>query len=480
MTSDPIDGGRPAPSDPPLEGVQAPPDRPVSTSPGPGSRPIPPREPPSRRPLAVPLAATAPRPAGGAPYRPGPRRADDRRIAVASVVVAAAFLVTAALAVLASASGASLVSPWLPLHLALAGGASTAIAGVMPFFVAALAAGPPAGARLRGGAVAMVAAGAALVSIRGIDPSAAWAPTAGGVVYLAGIGLVALAVRASGRSGLMVRRPIVTLGYTLALANVAAGALIGTLAVAGWVPVLERWAQLRPAHAWLNVVGFVSLVIVATLLHFLPTVLGGRIVSRRSAPLAVLGIAMGAPLAATGLLLASGPVSGAGAMVALTGTLAMAVEAARVVRDDRGRWTSDPGWHRFASVGLLGGVAWLVVGVALATGLLVVHGPTAEAWSTALVGAPLAIGWVVQVLMASWTHLLPSIGPGGPVQHARQRVILGRVASARLVALNAGVVLLAVGWPAGQGAAAAAGAVLAGSAVLASVALAVAALRAGR
>jgi nitrite reductase (NO-forming) len=398
---------------------------------------------------------------------------------MAAVVVAGGFLAAAVLAALAAAAGAAVVSPWLPLHLALAGGASTAIAGVMPFFVAALAAGPPAGVRLRGGAVALVAVGAALVAVRGIAPGVTWAPVVGGSLYLAGIGAVALAVRASGRAGLMVRRPIVTLGYTLALANVAIGAIIGTLAAAGWLPVLERWAQLRPAHAWANVIGFVSLVIVATLLHFLPTVMGGRIVPRRSAALAVLGIALGTPIVVAGLALTSGPVAGAGAVLVVAGALATAVEAARVVRD-RGRWTTDPGWHRFVSVGLLAGVAWFVVGVAAATALLIARGPNADGWSTALVGAPLAIGWVAQVLMGSWTHLVPSIGPGGPVEHARQRVVLGRAATGRLLALNGGVAMVAIAWPAGLGALATFGGALAAAAVATSVVLLAAALRAGR
>ena len=147
---------------------------------------------------------------------------------------------------------------------------------------------------------------------------------------------------------------------------------------------------------------------------------------------------------------------------------------------ERGRWTSDPGWHRFASVGLLAGVAWFVIGVSLAAGLLVRYGATAEAWSTAIVGAPLAVGWIAQVLMASWTHLLPSIGPGTPVQHGLQRAILGRVATPRLVALNGGVALLAIGWPTGLAAPAAAGGMLVAAAVVASVALATVALRAGR
>ncbi len=440
---------------------------------------VPRREPPSRVPLAVPLAPTAPRPAGGGPLRPGPRRADDRRVAVVSLGIAAGFLVAAVLTAIAGAFGVAVLSPWLPLHLALAGGASTAIAGVMPFFVAALAAGPPAGARLRGGAVGLVAVGAGLVAVRGIAPGVTWAPVLGGSLYLAGIGAVALAVRASGRAGLMVRRPIVSLGYTLALVNVAIGGLIGTLAVAGWLPVVERWGQLRPAHAWTNVIGFVSLVIVSTLLHFLPTVLGGRIMPRRSAIVAVLGIAMGSPVVVVGLMSGLAPVAGGGAVLVLLGALATVMEAARVMRA-RGRWTTDPGWHRFASVGLLAGVAWFTVGVAVAAGLVIVNGATADAWQTPLVGAPLAIGWIAQVLMGSWTHLLPSIGPGGPVDHARQRVILGRVATARLVALNAGTAILALGWSMGIAAAVAAGGALAGAAVLTTVHLTVLALRARR
>lgn len=321
MTTDPFDGGRQDPLPP---------------------RPAPPRrEPPSRQPLAVPLAPTTPRQAPGAAFLPGPRRADDRLVTAVSVVVAAGFLVAAVVAAVASVLGAAVVSPWLPLHLALAGGASTAIAGVMPFFVAALAAGAPAPSRLRKAAVGFVAVGAALVAVRGIAPGPAWAwaPVAGGWLYLTGILWVALAVRASGRKGLMMRRPIVSLGYTLALGNVAVGGILGTLFVAGWAPILERWAQLRTAHAWTNLIGFVSLVIVATLLHLLPTVLGGRIVPRRSAVLAVLGIAMGTPVVVAGLLLGIAPVAGGGATLVVLGSLAMAVEAVSVVRarplDDR-------------------------------------------------------------------------------------------------------------------------------------------------
>lgn len=475
----PFRGGRAAPSLRPAAASRpAPSPRPAAASVlpvGPGSGPtgfsrLPglPRTPGSSEPIGL----NAP----GAPFRPGPRRADDRRVAVAAVVIAAGYLAAAVVAVVAASVPGSTIQAWLPLHLALAGGASTAIAGVMPFFVAALSAGHPADARLRAGAVALVAVGAGLVAARGLVPEWTALPSIGGTLYLAGIALTGLALRGAGRAGLMVRRPIVTHAYTLALVNVAIGASLGTLMVAGWMPVLDRWALLKPAHAWTNLVGFVSLTVVGTLLHFLPTVLGTRIVPRGSAVVAVLGLAMGSPVVVVGLLIPSSPVVGGGAALSLIGAGALAVEAGLVARA-RGRWTTDPGWHRLTGVGLLAGTAWFVAGVGIAGGRLLVMGAVPDAWSTPLVGAPLALGWVVQALIASWTHLLPAIGPGGPAGHAARRVVLGRAATARLLSLNVGTALVAVGWPAGQGSIAVAGLVLAGAAVLASVGLAAVALR---
>lgn len=399
---------------------------------------------------------------------------------MAAVVIGAVYLVAAAGAALALATGAPGVpsTAWLPLHLALAGGASTAIAGVMPFFVAALSAGRPAPARLRAGAVALVAVGAGLVATHGLATALSWpVPVAaiGGVAYLGGMALTALSVRGSGRGGLMARRPIVTAGYLLALANVGIGATLGTLMVAGWPPVLNDLVAVRSAHAWTNLVGFVSLVILATLLHFLPTVLGTRIVPRRTAAVAVLGVAIGSPLVVVGDVSGFAWIAAVGAAVTLIGAGGLVAEA-RAVRAARGHWTTDAGWHLLASGGLLAGVAWFAVGAAVATGIVVAHAAglpgVAAAWDSRFVLGPLVIGWAVQVLVASWTHLLPSIGPGGPVEHAVQRVILGRAAAPRLGALNLGAALVAVGWPLGLGAVVAVGAALAGASVVASAALA--------
>jgi len=181
-----------------------------------------------------------------------------------------------------------------------------------------------------------------------------------------------------------------------------------------------------------------------------------------------------------GLLLPSGPVAGAGAALTLAGVGATTVEAALTWRS-RGRWTTDAGWHRMTGVGLLAGVAWFAVGAGTASVRLAVAGmtggPGADPWILAVDGAPLVLGWVVGVLIASWTHLLPAIGPGGPVLHAARRVVLGRWATPRLVAFNAGVAMVALAWPQGSWLWAGTGLVLVAGSVLASVSLAVVALR---
>ena len=82
--------------------------------------------------------AARPAPLAGSPPAPGPmprprpiRRDDDRAIALGGIVLAAVMLALAALAEVRLALGGTV---WLPLHLALAGAAGTAIASILPFF----------------------------------------------------------------------------------------------------------------------------------------------------------------------------------------------------------------------------------------------------------------------------------------------------------------------------------------------------------
>jgi hypothetical protein len=191
------------------------------------------------------------------------------------------------------------------------------------------------------------------------------------------------------------------------------------------------------------------------------------------------GIASGTAVVALGFLLRSDLVVRAGAVVALIGSAALAVYAARVW-PTRARWSGDAAWHRFAIGGLVSAIAWYELGMLAACGRLILAGADpGSATATILVG-PLVLGWVGITVIASATHLVPAIGPGDSTAHAAQRVLLGRGATARLVAADSAVALLTVGlWPGSPSWLAEIGIVLAGGAFGATILLLVAAIVAG-
>lgn len=384
-----------------------------------------------------------------------------------SIIGALAFL----LAALASSALPASVrhGMWLPIHLAFAGGATTAIAGVMPFFSAAFAAAPPMDMRLRLAAVAAVSAGALGVSIAvvlGYPIGAAGS----GVLYVAGICLVAVAtIRPFGR-GLGPTRGLVTQGYVSALLAIVLGATLAVLNLAGVELVVELWPLVRVGHAWLNLFGFVSLVIATTMLHFFPTVVGARIAARPTARLVVLGLGVGPLLVASGVILRIDLVAWAGAVLVATGAVGLTAYCVLTWRT-RARWTTDAGWHAFSMAGLASAVFWFDVSVAIAAGRVVEFGASPDAWSASAVIAPLMIGWLGFAILASANHLIPSVGPGDPIAHSRQRRALGRLAIARIVAINGGTGALAIGLPLAVDGLVTAGLVLISSGLLVTAAL---------
>lgn len=421
------------------------------------------------------LSATV---AAGVPlvaHHPPIARDMDRRVTAAGLVVVIGFIVAAVVAAVVGASRGG--TTWLPLHLALAGGAGTAIAAVMPFFTSALAVAAPADPRARGTAIGLVATGAAVVSAS-VASGEAFLGHLGGSVYIGGIVAVALVTFRPLRGALGPRRRRVELAYAAALVQVGTSVTIATAFLAGWPPVVERWASLKPAHAWLNLVGFVSLVIVATLVHLAPTVEGSRIRPRRSATVAITGIALGTPLIAAGYALEVDGVVRFGGLAVLIGAAAVPVHALAVGRD-RGRWTTDLDWHRFTSGSLRAASGWFAAALMVAAGRVVWLGDDPAGWSIDLVAATLVLGWVVQVLMASWSHLLPAIGPGDARTHAAQRRTLGRLAGVRLLTMNGGVALLWIGSAIKDPVLAAIGGAGVLAALLAAVALAIWAARSG-
>ncbi|HSL97874.1 MAG TPA: hypothetical protein VK831_04820 [Candidatus Deferrimicrobiaceae bacterium] len=378
------------------------------------------------------------------PTRLGPDRGTDRRLTFGGLVVAIGFLAAALVSLLLPAEVR--MGWWLPLHFALAGAAGTAIAAMLPFFVAALTVAPPAAPILHGAAIGLVAHGAALAAVGRASGAALPDPLAavGAGAYVAGAAAVGLAAAMTLRRATGPRRPATELAYGVGLAAVGIGAALAALYLLGAPEVVRAWPSLRVAHAWLNAFGFVGLVVAGTLLHFAPTVVGARIRRRRSGLVAVAGLAAGPAVVALGYAAGADLAARLGALATIGGAAALAVHGAQAQRDAAG-WTTDSAWHRFTSGSLLAAPAWLVVATLVAGLPVVAAGGTPMAWRLEPVLAPLVAGFVVQVLLGALAHLVPAIGPGGPERHADARRILGRDATPRLAAWNVGVAALTLG-----------------------------------
>lgn len=393
-------------------------------------------------------------------------RGTDRRITFGGVAVAAILLgIAGASAMLAGPAS----RPWLPLHLAMAGAAGTAIAAVLPFFTAALAQVGPARPVVRIMAIAMIGGGA-VVAAAGMVLGEPLASSAGGTAYVAGLAALAAAAFLPLRAALGSRLRLVHVAYAAAMAQVAIGVILATTMLAGWAPVVGRWAALKPAHAWLNVFGFLALVVAATLVHLGPTVAGARIRPRRSVTVALAGLIGGPPLVAVGFATGWHVIGGAGAIAELVGMAALAAHGAAVQRD-RGRWTSDFGWHRFAGLSLLLAPVWLLVAVGIGAGRILWFGATPGAWSVDVIAIPLVAGGIGQVLVGAWTHLIPAIGPGDQGSHAVQRRWLGQAATTRWLGWNAGTSMATIGVLAGSEVLVATGGALLGAALVAGLVL---------
>jgi nitrite reductase (NO-forming) len=370
------------------------------------------------------------------------RRDLDRRIALSGVALAMVFIVAAAVAVAAGRG------PWMALHLVLAGAAGTAIIAVMPFFAAALSMAPPAPVWLRMAAVALAAIGASSIAVAVPAGLRALALLGAGAYVLGISGLAAGLVHASVR-GLGSRHRVIVGGYGIGVVFVLLGVTLVIAYVHGFVTVTSQWATLKPVHAWLNLIGFIGLTLAATYLHLVPTLLGARVVSDRLTVAGIAGLAFGVVGVSLGFVVESDIVVRVGGMMALAGGAAVPLMAVRAARQPgRGRWTTELPWHEFTTASLVASTVWFALGIGTAALGTLVHGASPAAWSVAQVGVPLVVGSVLQAIVASATHLVPTLRGAAP----GVRASLGRAARVRVVAWQLGTLGLwaAPGVPVGD------------------------------
>jgi nitrite reductase (NO-forming) len=393
-------------------------------------------------------------------------RLDERTVLRLGIGLAAGFMLAA---LVAFATPAVSQGHWAGIHLSLAGAALVAVGAFLPHFRVTLAGTRPEPAPLRLAGILSLAAGAALV-VSGVLASLVALTVAGALAIWIGLAITAWTAFRPGHAPLARRHPIVSLAYGAALLEVAAGISLPILLVLGWDPVVADWTRFKVTHAWLNLFGFVSLTIVATLVYLYPTILGARIVMRPSLPVLVVGSVAGPPLVALGAALRADALAVVGGLVALAGALALVVYASDTWRR-RGRWTTDADWHRAAIFPASAAMGWYLLAITATVGGLIADGVAPVGWRLGAVALPLVAGWVLQVLVGAWTHLLPAVAVSDPARRAGMRAMLGRASLPRLAAWNGGVLLAWLGLQSGILPLTLAGVAAFSVAVVASVAL---------
>jgi nitrite reductase (NO-forming) len=349
-----------------------------------------------------------------------------------------AWLTLAALSVLLPAD--ERLGIWLPLHLTLAGAASVAIAGAAQNFTFTLTATGSPPERWVWAQFATMNAGVALIAL-GRPLTLAAMVAAGGMSFVAGASIQLGFIRRAIRKALHERHRLPVRMYGLATAFVIVGGTFGAAMGSGAVHDAGTYAAIVHAHLTINVLGWVSLTIVATLVTLLPSILRVRMPSWHGAWTAGL-LAGGTGALALGLAFRTTVIAAVGGLCELSGALGVVWMVSKVLRAPR-RWRAP-----VSALHLVAGVIWFTIG-SMALSISTLRGVAGfdeflPDFLTIFVG-----GWIVQVLLGAWAFLLPMGRPGHPDVRRAGLVAIEFAAWAQLAALNAGIALLAAseaGW----------------------------------
>ncbi|MCE3552005.1 multicopper oxidase domain-containing protein [Pseudonocardia sp. RS11V-5] len=326
-------------------------------------------------------------------------------------------------------------SGWLMLHLLLLGAVTHSIVVWSNHFAETLLHAPvdPAERRRQSRRLILLNGGVLLVVI-GI-PSGVWGATlAGACLVAAAVGWHgASLVRRLRRSAPSRFRPLVRY-YVAAAACLPVGAGLG--AALGRGPADPWHDRVVLAHVAVNVLGWMGLTVVGTLVTLWPTMLRTRIAehAERDAYLA-LPVLLGAVAVTAAGALAGLTVLAAAGVLAYLGGLALAGRA--FVRTARGKApASYPTWSVLAAAG------WLA-GVLVALAVAVASAPSWTAVGTRLdrLATPLAAGFGAQVLLGALSYLVPVVLGGGPAAVRAANAELERAGGLRITLVNGGLLL---------------------------------------
>lgn len=328
---------------------------------------------------------------------------------------------------------------WLPLHLALAGAVSLAISGAMQNFALTLSAAPEPPMPVVWLQFSAANLGVAFIAV-GYPSGTSWLVAVGGAAFVTAALVLGWLVLRARRVGLNRRHTLPFVMYVAAIASVIAGGTVGAVIGSHAIGDPDVWLALRRAHPTLNVLGWASLTIAGTLVTFLPTVLRIRMPVWHGAATGALlvggvtarSLGLGIDLPALATL---GTVSFAG------GALGLGWMVVKVLRTPR-KWPIP-----VAAKHLVAALAWFIVGSLALVWVMRDGAEGVDAFRDPFL-AIFVLGWVVQTLLGAWEYLLPMSRPGHPEDRRRWLTSIEAGGVLQVVALNLGVVLLALahGW----------------------------------
>jgi nitrite reductase (NO-forming) len=324
---------------------------------------------------------------------------------------------------------------WLLVHVLLLGAVTNAIVIWSGHFAASVLRLPEAN-RGAPAALRLVCLNAGAVGVIGGMLFDRW------YVVLAGACLVAAAVTAHAvwlvrlmRRALPGRFSMTVRYYVAASALLPVGAALGVVMargdLAGDLP--ER---LRVAHETINLLGWVGLTVAGTLITLWPTMLRTRVAdgAERAGRAALPVLLAGLGAAVAGTLLGPPPLAAPGVVGYAAGLVVAGRPWQREARAKAPR--------SFAAWSVAAGCGWLAGSLTVLSGILV----STTSWITvgervSLLTAPLAAGWIAQVLLGALSFLVPVVLGGGPAAVRAATLSLERAWPARLAVTNAALLL---------------------------------------
>ncbi|MFV0252549.1 MAG: multicopper oxidase domain-containing protein [Beutenbergiaceae bacterium] len=326
---------------------------------------------------------------------------------------------------------------WLLVHMLMLGAVTTAIIVWSAHFTDALTRRQAsiASRRAQAARVAAISIGTATTAV-GIT-AGIWAVTLIGATIVGGtVAWHAITLALQARAALPSRFGSTIRYYVVAGSLMPVGAVLGVLLARGGS------AQLQVAHIAVNILGFVGLTVLGTLVTLWPTMLRTRVDDRaeRISRQALLILATGVVLAATGAIIGWRSVLVAGLALYLSGVAVMIRPMVRVAR------VKSP--SAYPTLSVASGLVWLVVALVWLA-LLAIR---ADTWdgvvdAAGTITTALTAGFAAQVLLGALTYLIPVVLGGGPATVRATMAELERWGAFRVAITNAGLLFFALPAP---------------------------------